>query len=50
MTEELFNIAKDPSETKDVAAEHPDLIARMKTIMAGQHAPSTDFPMKGLDQ
>ena len=50
MTEELFNIASDPSETKDVAAEHPDLIAKMKTIMAGQHVPSADFPMKTLDQ
>ncbi len=50
VTEELFNIATDPAETKDLAAEHPDLIAKMKTLMAGQHAPSADFPMKGLDQ
>ncbi|MBN8419766.1 MAG: arylsulfatase [Verrucomicrobia bacterium] len=49
-TEELFNIATDPAETKDVAAEHPELVAKMKTIMAGQHAPSTDFPMTALDQ
>jgi len=50
MTEELFNIAQDPAETKDVAAEHPDLIVKMKGIMAGQHAVSVDFPMKALDQ
>ncbi len=49
-TEELFNIATDPAETKDVAAEHPDLIAKMKTIMAAQHAPSANFPMTVLDQ
>lgn len=48
--EELFNITQDPAETKDVAAEHPDLIARMKEIMATQHTPSTDFPMTALDQ
>ena len=50
MTEELFNIAKDSAESQDVAAEHPDLIAKMKTIMAGQHARSADFPMTALDQ
>ncbi|MFN0077668.1 MAG: arylsulfatase [Prosthecobacter sp.] len=49
-TEELFNIATDPAETKNVAAEHPDLIAKMKTIMASQHTRSTDFPMAVLDQ
>ena len=50
MTEELFNIAQDPAETKDVASEHPDLIVKMKGIMAGQHAVSADFPMKALDE
>ena len=49
-TEELFNIPSDPAETRDVAAEHPDLVAKMKTIMAEQHAPSADFPMKGVDK
>ena len=48
-TEELFNITADPAETKDVAAEHPDLVAKMKTIMASQHTNSTDFPMTALD-
>lgn len=50
VTEELFNIAADPAETRDVAAGHADLIARMKTIMAGQHAPSANFPMVTLDK
>lgn len=27
---ELYDVAKDPGETKDVAAAHPDLVAQMK--------------------
>jgi arylsulfatase A-like enzyme len=50
VSEELYNIATDPAETKNVAAEHPDLIAKMKTIMATQHTPSADFPMTALVQ
>lgn len=49
ITEELFNIATDPAETQNVAAEHPDLMAKMKAIMATQHTPSADFPMAPLD-
>ena len=49
-TEELFNIATDPAETKDVAAGHPDIVAKMKAIMASQHTRSADFPMTALDQ
>lgn len=49
-TEELFNITTDPAETKNVAAEHPDLVGKMKAIMAAQHTRSADFPMAALDQ
>lgn len=27
---ELYNIKDDPSETKDLAAQHPDLVASLK--------------------
>ncbi len=50
MTEELFNIATDPAETKNVITAHPDIVAKMKAIMATQHANSADFPMPALDQ
>ncbi|HBJ88298.1 MAG TPA: N-acetylgalactosamine-6-sulfatase, partial [Verrucomicrobiales bacterium] len=50
LSEELYNIATDPAETKNVAAEHPDLVAKMKAIMAAQRTPSADFPMAVLDQ
>ena len=29
--DELFNLADDPAETRDVHAAHPDLVARMKS-------------------
>lgn len=48
--EELFNIASDPAETTDVAAQHPDIVAKMKEIMAAQHTSSAEFPMAALDE
>jgi arylsulfatase A-like enzyme len=50
LSEELYNIATDPAETKNVAAEHPEIVAKMKAIMASQRTPSADFPMAALDQ
>lgn len=49
-TEELFNIAGDPAETKDVAKEHPEIVARMRAVMSTQHTNSADFPMAALDR
>ena len=46
----LMFFPKEPAESREFAAEHPDLIAKMKTIMAGQPAPSADFPMTAPDQ
>jgi hypothetical protein len=28
---ELYNLAQDPNETKNVAAEHPELVAKLKS-------------------
>jgi len=50
ISEELYNIATDPAETKNVAAEHPEIVAKMKALMAAQRTPSADFPMAALDQ
>jgi len=49
-SEELFKIATDPAETKNVAAEHPDVITKIRTLMAAQHTNSADFPMAALDR
>lgn len=48
-TTELFDLATDPHEEHDVAAQHPDLVARMEAIMKAQHQPSRMFPFPALD-
>lgn len=47
---ELYNLKTDPAETTDVSAKHPDLIAKIETIMREQHTPSTEFPFPALDK
>lgn len=47
---ELYNLATDRSETKDVAAEHPDIVAKMEKLMREQHVNSADFPFPVLDK
>lgn len=46
---ELYDLASDPAESKDVAAEHPDVVARLEAVMAAQHVPSKLFPLPGID-
>jgi arylsulfatase len=46
---ELYDLARDPNEQEDVAAEHADVVARVERIMREQHAPSEVFPIKGID-
>ena len=48
-TTELYNLATDPSEKSDVAAEHPDVVAKLSTIAKEQHVKSTLFPIRELD-
>ena len=37
---ELYDLSEDLGEAKDVAAEHPDVVAKMKAIMTEAHVPS----------
>lgn len=46
---QLFNLAKDPSETTDVAAQNPAVVERMHAILREQHVPSSTFPFKAID-
>lgn len=46
---ELYNLRSDPTEQKNVAADHPDIVARMQAIMSREHIPSSLFPIKALD-
>ena len=48
-TTELYDLGKDPGETTDVAAQHPDVVARLSAIAKQQHVPSTLWPIRALD-
>ena len=43
---ELFELSTDLGEANDVAAEHPDLVAKMEAIMAEAHVPSPRWEVK----
>tara|TARA_B100000809_G_scaffold248904_1_gene279504 strand:+ start:2358 stop:3848 length:1491 start_codon:yes stop_codon:yes gene_type:complete len=47
---ELYNLQADIGESKDVAAENPQVVARIRTLMNQQHTPSELFPIRPLDQ
>jgi arylsulfatase len=46
---ELYDLAKDPNETKDVAAANPDVVKRVAAIMEKEHVPSRLFPLPSVD-
>ena len=43
---QLFDLAADIGEQNDLAAEHPDILARMEEILAKGRTPSEIFPLK----
>jgi arylsulfatase A len=45
----LYDLIADPSEGRDVAGEHPDVVARITALMASERIPSTSFPFPALD-
>jgi arylsulfatase A-like enzyme len=46
---ELYNLRDDIGETKDVSAQHPEIVARIEKLMREQHVPSEVFPLPALD-
>ena len=42
---ELYDLNQDPGETKNVAAEHKDVVEQIKTIMQREHVENNDFPL-----
>ncbi|HJZ59360.1 MAG TPA: arylsulfatase [Gemmataceae bacterium] len=46
---ELYDLAKDPNETTDLAAKEPDVLARLETRLKEQHTPNPDFPLPAID-
>ena len=47
---ELYNLKNDIGETRDVAADHPDLVERINKLIREQHARSAVFPFPVLDE
>jgi arylsulfatase A len=46
---ELYDLKGDVGETRDVAAEHPDVVARMDVLLAREHQSSAAFPIPAID-
>ncbi|OQW95648.1 MAG: hypothetical protein BWK77_07085, partial [Verrucomicrobia bacterium A1] len=46
---ELYNLATDPAESTDVAAQNPDVLARLEGFMKSARAVSSEFPIAALD-
>lgn len=40
----LYHLGNDPGEQRDVAAEYPDIVARIKRIMQEAHVETDHFP------
>ena len=46
---ELYDLAADPFESKNVAADRPDVVKQLETIAKEQHTPSEVFPLPSVD-
>jgi choline-sulfatase len=47
---ELYDLSADPGETTNVAAGHPDVVARMEAILTREHVPHPDWPLAFADR
>ncbi|MCA8997548.1 MAG: arylsulfatase [Planctomycetaceae bacterium] len=46
---ELYDLSTDISESKDISTDHPEVVKKIKELMAKAHAPSKEFPLPALD-
>jgi len=46
---ELYDLKNDPSETTNVAAANPQVVAQMADLLKAQHVRSEVFPIRALD-
>jgi arylsulfatase len=45
----LYDLDADPGEATDIAAEHPDVLARALAVIKEAHTDSREFPFPALD-
>ncbi len=46
---ELYDLAADATESRDVAADHPDVVRTMEAILAREHVPHPDWRLPLVD-
>lgn len=46
---ELYDLERDPNETRDLAAEYPRRVTVFERLLAREHVPSPEFPFPILD-
>lgn len=46
---ELYDLSTDVGEERNVAARHPDVVARAEALFRSEHTPSQDWPIPELD-
>ena len=47
---QLYDLAKDVGEKRDVATQNPEVVARLTALMQREHEPSPLFPLVPLDR
>lgn len=47
---QLYDLANDPKETRDVSASHPSVVARLAAMAAREYIPSERYPLGDLDR
>ena len=45
---ELYDLKKDPGETKNIAGKHPKIVKKIEGLMKEAYGYSTDYPVEGL--
>ncbi|MBM4062455.1 MAG: N-acetylgalactosamine-6-sulfatase [Planctomycetes bacterium] len=46
---ELYDLAQDPGEGRDLAAQQPEVVKRLEAILAREHVASATFPLAQID-
>lgn len=44
---ELYDLSKDPGESKNIAADHPPVVKQAVALMKDAHAENSDWPLTG---